>query len=592
MSSTLLRAHAGEVHALCFIRVRSDDAHNNVVILSGATDGTIASWDAEFNTAYSPPWVAHSGGLLALRADETRSRGSFWSHGRDGCVHAWEWTTNVEETSIVGGDDDDDDSDNEGTRFLNDLLNVSSLSPPALHAPPPRAIKIFTFCVGFGGFCSLVTLMGGEGGGGRGKLEIQKSRVWPTRLADVAIAEEQYAGGLTEEERDTCSNNNGDNNTNVNIDSGSLFILAAPALDGAGIELWDGRRRERICIIRLPASAAAAAAAYLLKGTPAETAWSGGGGDDGNDGGDKNSGAAAVLARPGMPTCLALVYDDENDDKNTQRCIGQKEAAELQHSAAATPTATVNNSNVDILFLYQNSDGTPKHPCAPGGGGLRELLLNNTAYVAPVTPLLSIPNTSSILLPFPALIVAAYETGSLFLLAPPNTATHNNDDDEQASGAHIGTDALVLATLRISRHPLLALAVGPRGGIGVATAAGALAFIFSLNIKERIGTVLRSVRLPASGAASAAMGLRLGLRGEQNMLIGGWDGCARVIRGGKIELVEGEEGVGVGEKDDTIVWASDAGSISAVAVGDGGWAAAGDKGGRIKVWAPRERLWE
>ena len=578
MSSTLLRAHSGEIHALCFIRVRSD-ANNNVVILSGATDGTIATWDAEFSTSYSPAWVAHSGGLLALRADETRSRGSFWSHGRDGCIHAWEWT-NAETTTSSGAlvDSDDDDSDNEGTRrqFFNDLMNtVSSLSlPPPPHAP--RAMKIFTFCVGFGGFCSLVTLMGGER---EEREQCTTVQVWPSRLADVDIAEE-YKGELAEErEKNTCNNNNN------NGDSKSLFILAAPALDGAGIEIWDGRRRKRICILRLPASAAAAAAAYLLKGPPAETAWSvGGDGEDGNEGGgDKNSGATAVLARPGMPTCLTLVYDDH--DNNTQKHVTVP--PELQQSV---PVKVVNNTDadadVDVLLVYQNSDGTPKHPCAPSGGGLRELLKNSTtAYIAPVTPLLPIPKPA-ITLPFPALIVAAYETGSLFLLAP-NSSAHNHDDDDNSGG----TDASVLVTLRISRHPLLALALGPRGGIGIATAAGALAFIFSLNIKERIGAVLRSVRLPASGAASAAMGLGLGLRGERNMLIGGWDGCARVIRGGRMEVVEGE-GEGKGEKEDKIVWASDAGSISAVAVGEGGWAAAGDKGGRIKVWAPRERLWE
>ena len=47
---------------------------------------------------------------------------------------------------------------------------------------------------------------------------------------------------------------------------------------------------------------------------------------------------------------------------------------------------------------------------------------------------------------------------------------------------------------------------------------------------------------------------------------------------------------GGGADNDKLVWTSDAGSITSVAAA-GRWAAAGDKGGRIRVWAPREGLW-
>ena len=509
------------------------------MLLSGATDGVVAAWDVEFSTAFAPAWVAHTGGILALRADEARARGAFWSHGRDGCVHGWEWVRGAgagagvrARTDAVnsgrddvdgGGGDPDDQVTREARELLSDMIVVGP--PPAM-----RAVKMFTFLVGFGGFCALAALRGG-----RGRPAGAAGGAWPARLTDV---DEESGGNClgggggggvggegdwaeaedAEAEDAEAEDAEAEDAEMADVGSGPLLLLAAPAVDGAGIEIWDARRHERICIVRLPASAAAAAAADLLRGTPAEGAWAAAAdvGEEGGGGGGGSS-AAAGLARPGMPTSLSLVYDDDGDEEGGARQSSSSLSPSSSPPIVVTPPSTDYYANA----AYENADGTPRHPRAPGGDGLRELLAASPPPAKQSTP--PAPPVTRPKLPFPALIVAAFETGSFFLMAPVGGAEAADE-----GGVNVGTDGLVLATLRVSKHPLLAMALGPRGGIGVATAAGAIAYVFSLNVRARAGAVLRCVRLPAAGAAAAVMGGP----GGGSALIGGWDGCARVIQGG------------------------------------------------------------
>jgi hypothetical protein len=181
---------------------------------------------------------------------------------------------------------------------------------------------------------------------------------------------------------------------------------------------------------------------------------------------------------------------------------------------------------------------------------------------------------------FPALVVAAFESGTLLVLDPPPpqqepVSIADGGEDGDFEGASDGDAARVVIMLHLARHPLLAFALqdgdagaphGSRVVRGVATAAGAVVYVFELDVGRETGAVTRRLLLPAPGANAVAP-----FGGAA--LVGAWVGA--VVR----------VGFGDGGGDGVEWWGGDGGGVASVAADArrGAWAV-GDKQGRVAVW--------
>lgn len=154
--SFTLRSHSSSVTSICFVEIAknrevAENFGSKWCLATGDADGNLIVWDSEPFFDQLAHWCAHDGGILALLPDPRRGSSApslrFWSQGRDGCLHLWEWMIAI-------------DSSHETSLFLDDLLDSSALgksstntrsSALALATPLPN--KISTIRTGFGSFC-------------------------------------------------------------------------------------------------------------------------------------------------------------------------------------------------------------------------------------------------------------------------------------------------------------------------------------------------------------------------------------------------------------------------------------------------------
>lgn len=492
-TTATLRTHGAEVQALAFMDAPTPGSP--LLLLSGSSDGTVVVWDAVFHTQLLA-WTAHTGGLLALRADAVR--GAFWSHGRDGCIHQWRFPEEGGAASCgtVGAAGDAASSsaaiDSDALALAEALTLLGDVVAAPTQPCGPRSaqlrvpIKVQTLRVGFGGFCSLALLHRGRDGSFRRDLRgCDAGAEWsegapralpPGRRSLHALAaEEDVPRALAVEEVAP----------HPAASAGTLF-LAAPSLDCSSVEVWDAWRGERLAVVRVPADAARAAAEALLAGTGASTEWS------------EDTIAGDLMRRAGAPLCLALI-PDPRADVTAEAAVTLVAAA----VAAAAPAPS--------LAEYTNADGSPRHPTAqpsPGQrGALRALLASGGPSAAP--PPAPEPSRDD----GPAcgvLVVASFETGAVFVLRP-RRAEGGDACADAAAACGVAVDAEVVLMLPLSRHPILTFALGPpnvHGAVrGVAGTAGPLLYTFELDARACSGALLQRIVLPVPGAsASAALG--------------------------------------------------------------------------------------
>ena len=568
-----LRSHAGEVQALLFL-----DYLGSPLLLSGASDGTVAAWDARFSTQLLA-WTAHTGGLLALRAAPL-GPAHFFSHGRDGCVHAWQWKG----AAALAGSDGGGGPRDELEEQLAALAGAAGGGGSGGSAPLQLPTRLFTLRVGFGGFCGMSLLaVGGaaaaplqrarrEGGGGGGSGHHGLS----LREIEAREEEEEEVG-------------------EANVGAGEaqpLLLAAAPSLDAASIELFDCRGEGAgglVARARMCEADASAATAALLEGTAdARPQLAPGEKEE-----DEGSALADLRKRPGMPTCLALLPASGAG----WGCGNGSGGGAAPESAAAPAQQTPSPLSIAaaaelVAARFTCPDGAPRHPEAPGGGGLRELLLQGAAVGGvDATPSSPPPLAAA---PFPALVVASFESGSIFVLRAVLL-----DEGEEAAAAAAAEAAeaehgelpplpllpapppRALILLPLSRHAILTFSLAGEAPalLGVAATTGPLLYTFSLDLAARTGARLRAILMPSAGAScSAALPPLLAARGEggARFLVGCWDGCVRLV----------EAGGGSGAAARCAVVAATGTGVYSVAVGLGGTAgglamAAGAKDGRV-----------
>jgi hypothetical protein len=424
----------------------------------------------------------------------------FWSHGRDGCIHQWEFELPAPRNHAASGDD----PLGEALDLLGDLLPATQ-GPHGASVLPAAAAggsdddvgdgggdawlprKVRTLRVGFGGFCGMALLgvPGAARGGGR---EDEAHRVF----------------------------------------------LAAPAVDSSCVEVYDARAGALLAALTLPAAAAAAACEALLKGTSAEGQWS------------EESLPGDVMRRPGMLTALALLEDEgvEGGAANEQSAVAP--AAEPAPAPVVAPVAARPASA----------------PVAAGGSasGLRAALRESASPNLPTLPLQTpqpMPQPPTPPPPPPPsppataglLVLATFETGAIFVLrearsvvtvAPAGAegagvlepaAAAAADDPPPPTRVAAARDAEVLLCLPLSRYPILSFCVSRDGRRGCAATSGPAAVVFSLERGARAGARLARVLLPAAGASAALAleGAALPAAAGGLAIIGCWDGGVRLV---------------------------------------------------------------
>ena len=152
-ASYTLRSHSASVTSICFLDFAQREFGTRWCLATGDSDGNIIVWDSEPFFDQLAQWYGHDGGILALLQDPRKERNSgpclkFWSQGRDGCLHLWEWMVVIE-------------NDNETSLFLDDLIdtlplgagNSNSSHSSAVKLATPLPNKITTIRTGFGSFC-------------------------------------------------------------------------------------------------------------------------------------------------------------------------------------------------------------------------------------------------------------------------------------------------------------------------------------------------------------------------------------------------------------------------------------------------------
>ena len=511
------------------------------MLLSGASSGEVAAWDVAFPDAPLAAWDAHGAGVLALRADAARGPGAFWSHGRDGWVHAWVCDSGGGYECAV------DDGGAWGRRSASAATGDGRAAAPldaldallgGLRSSPTWArVKSASVRVGDGGFCALAVL-------------------------------HPLPGSLH-----------------------SHAILAAPAAGSDGVALWSAGDTRVRCVVHVPEAAARAAAAAALEGTPAVEH-------------DAESIVGDLGRRAGAPLCVALLRRADS-----LGCGGGGEKKWGEESVGGSRDERVDRIESAHVGTAVPLGGVRAHSHTPPPSGLRALLgathLRSPA-VGTVTDVSPPPPPPPPLPRFPTLVVAAYESGTLLVLDPPppqrpdplppqrpdaadETGESRGDawDFEATHGARggdgEGETARVIITLHLARHPLLAFALqdGAADGTGgarddserssslvrgVATAAGAVVYVFELDVERQTGTVLRRLLLPAPGANSVAS-----FGGAA--LVGAWVGA--IVRVGFND--SGEDGVEW--------WGGDGGGVACVAAStrQSLWAL-GDKLGKVALW--------
>jgi len=179
-ASTILRGHEVDVCSVCFI---CPLRHGRALLFSGDADGHIVAWDgAPFHSPLTR-WRAHDGGVLAIlsaRADDEGGAqdgapagtaspapgehavrcgqaelGSaplrFFSQGRDGCIHEWEWRLRH------GGAGPGTGAEAGDPLAILDECDASHTHESARGDGNPSArsmpVKLSTMRVGFGTFC-------------------------------------------------------------------------------------------------------------------------------------------------------------------------------------------------------------------------------------------------------------------------------------------------------------------------------------------------------------------------------------------------------------------------------------------------------
>jgi len=148
-----LRSHSASVTSICFLDFAQREFGTRWCLATGDSDGNIIVWDSEPFFDQLAQWYGHDGGILALLQDPRKERNSgpclkFWSQGRDGCLHLWEWMVVIEK-------------DNGTSLFLDDLIdtlplgsgNFNSSHSSAVKLATPLPNKITTIRTGFGSFC-------------------------------------------------------------------------------------------------------------------------------------------------------------------------------------------------------------------------------------------------------------------------------------------------------------------------------------------------------------------------------------------------------------------------------------------------------
>jgi len=150
LENITLRSHSTSVTSISFLKFAQDI--DFFLLVTGDQEGSIILWDSDPYYDQLASWRAHDGGILALLPDPRKKLYNtpcllFWSQGRDGCIHLWEWEVIFPSSSKVEND----------SSFLDDLLDtkvsISTFTSAKMMLVSPLPNKLETIRSGFGSFC-------------------------------------------------------------------------------------------------------------------------------------------------------------------------------------------------------------------------------------------------------------------------------------------------------------------------------------------------------------------------------------------------------------------------------------------------------
>lgn len=434
--------------------------------------------------------------MLSLAADprhQHATAGTFWSQGRDGCIHSWALDTVQMSPPVADADaalallDDllpdlgGDTADVAGTEPQHGVASSASRASAthptsassAFHSALP--IKAATFRSGFGSFCRMhmiaiepnikesvpETMKSDNAAAGRSGWKHRSALMEGDADEEhevqrdgnaVGAAAGLSAGGDPRSDADTSfpAQRSGRSGAGARAINQDLYI-AAPTMDAARIEVWkhsdyhadithggaeetgsgskNSGTSRRVAVFSVPAAATEQAAAAL--------------GRSDRDLQDEAPGELmqSMAKSTGMAMCVQLIAMPAPFRMRRRQTSGVP--------ATAIAEAQGHIDDDSNFSAYRNADGSTRHPDAPSlkdllrqpqpaaGAGVYQMRMDVPSPAVASSAASSVVNQTPRGDELPVLLAVAYESGALFVLqAGPklNSLSHRSTPADQRSG--------------------------------------------------------------------------------------------------------------------------------------------------------------